>query len=238
MGSTDVRVIGSDEGTYWECLTWLVVNVLVVGWMFDSVGYHVTSKGAELSCQLDYTIPFWSWILSWKSLYFVEISTFCGYYLHFLEISTFRGYYLHFVDIYVLRGYYFHSVEISMFCRYYPHFLDISTSCGYYPHFLDNIYIDHITSYLARNVHPVSHIYSFSEIDWCISGIFNTILWFGVPLYRSLVQQMDNAGLISPHSQVWHEVSINKARYHNWFFHRRGEQVREVFRLYSIQVVL
>ena len=27
---------------------------------------------------LDYTISFWSWILSWKCLHFVEVSTFCG----------------------------------------------------------------------------------------------------------------------------------------------------------------
>ena len=51
-------------------------------------------------------------------MHFVEISTFCGYYLHFVEISTFRGYYPHFVDIYVLRGYYPNFVEISMLRRY------------------------------------------------------------------------------------------------------------------------
>ena len=92
----------------------------------------------------------------------------------------FHGYYPHLVDIYVLRGYYPHFVEISMFRRYYPHFVDISTSRGYYPHFVDIstfrwyyphfvdiIYIDHITSYLARNVRPIFHIYSFSESEWC-----------------------------------------------------------------------
>ena len=83
-----------------------------------------TSKGAELSCEIDYTILFWSRILSRNSL-------------HFVEISTLRGYYLHFVDIYVLRGYYPHFVEISMFRRYYPHFVEISMSRGYYPHFVD-----------------------------------------------------------------------------------------------------
>ena len=54
-----------------------------------------------------------------------------------------------------------------MFRRYYPHFVEISTSRGYYPHFVDIIYIDHITSYLARNVRPIFHIYLFSESDWC-----------------------------------------------------------------------
>ena len=54
-----------------------------------------------------------------------------------------------------------------MFCRYYLHFVEISTSRGYYPHFVDMIYIHHITSYLARNVRPIFHIYSFSDSDWC-----------------------------------------------------------------------
>ena len=47
-------------------LTWLVVHVVVVGWIFGGIGCHAMSKGAELSCELDYAISFWSWILSWK----------------------------------------------------------------------------------------------------------------------------------------------------------------------------
>ena len=47
-----------------------------------------TSKGAELSCELDYAISFWSWILSCKYPHFVEISTFRGYYPHLMEISS------------------------------------------------------------------------------------------------------------------------------------------------------
>ena len=78
----------------------------------------------------------------------------------------FRGYYPHFVDIYVLCGYYWHFVEISMFRRYYRHIVEISTSRGYYRYFVDIICIDHIMSYLARNVRPIFHIYSFSESDW------------------------------------------------------------------------
>ena len=84
-----------------------------------------------------------------------------------MEISTFHGYYLHFVDVYVLGVNYPYFVEISMFRRYYLHFVEISTSREYYPHFVDIIYIDHITSYLARNVCPIFHIYSFSESDCC-----------------------------------------------------------------------
>ena len=64
---------------------------MVVGWMFGGVGCHATSKGAKLSCELDYPISFWSWILSCKYPHFVEISTFCGYYPHFVVISVYRG---------------------------------------------------------------------------------------------------------------------------------------------------
>ena len=112
---------------------------------------YATSKGAELSCELDYAISFWLWISLWKSPHFVEISTFRGYYPHSVEISTLRGYYPHFVDIYVFHGYYPHFMEISMFRRYYLHFMEISTSRGYYPNFVGIIRIGHITSYLARN---------------------------------------------------------------------------------------
>ena len=77
----------------------------------------------------------------------------------------------------------------------YPRSVDISAFHGYYPHFVDIIRIDHITSYLARNVHHglssfvlfvdiiyightaryldnnfrhIFHIYSSSESDWCM----------------------------------------------------------------------
>ena len=102
-------------------------------------------------------------------------------YFHEMQIIfTFCGYYSHFVDIYVLRGYYPHFVEISMFYQYYPHLVEISTSRGYYPYYVDMIYIDHITIYLARNVRPIFHIYSFSESDWCITyfPVCNLIVFF------------------------------------------------------------
>ena len=66
--------------------------------------FTATSKGTELSYELNYAISFWSWILSWKYFHFVEISTFHGYYPHFVEISTFRGYYPNFVYISVFCG--------------------------------------------------------------------------------------------------------------------------------------
>ena len=103
LGYTDGKVLEFDEGTARAGLTWSGVHVMVMGWMFGGVGCHVTSKGAELSCELDYTILFWSWILSWKYPHFVEISTFYGYYPHFVEIYMFRGYYPHFVHISVFR---------------------------------------------------------------------------------------------------------------------------------------
>ena len=126
----------------------------------DHYKKFVTSKGVELSCELDCAISFWTWILSRKYPHFEEISIFRGYYPHFVEISTFCEYYPHFVDISVFRGYYPHFVEISTFCRYYPYFMEISTSCRYYPHFVDTIRISHITSYLAHNDRHVLHSFA------------------------------------------------------------------------------
>ena len=56
---------------------------------------------------------------------------------------------------------------------------------GYYPKFVHIICIGHITSYLARNVRPILHIYSSSVSDWCnttyiiwcISLPFQSIVW-------------------------------------------------------------
>ena len=39
-------------------LKWSRVHVVDVGWMFVGVGCNATSKGAELSCDLDYAISF------------------------------------------------------------------------------------------------------------------------------------------------------------------------------------
>ena len=104
--------------------------------MFCGVGCHETIKGAELSYELDFSILFWSWILSGKYPHFMEISMFRGYYPYFMEISTFHGYYPHFVDISALRGYYLHLMEIS-------------TLRGYYLNFVDTIHILWIMSALA-----------------------------------------------------------------------------------------
>ena len=96
-------------------------------------------------------------------------------------------------------GYSPHFVENYMFRGYSPHPVEISTSRGYSPHFVNIIRIGHITSYLAFNVHhglhslvlvvdiiyigdtvrylacnicPIFHIYSYCESDWCNSNIY------------------------------------------------------------------
>ena len=96
---------------------------MVMGCMYGGFWCHATSKGTELSFEVDYAISFLSWILSWKYPHFVEISTFRGYYPHFVEISTFRGYYLHFVEISTERGFYLHFVDIYVIHGYYLNFV-------------------------------------------------------------------------------------------------------------------
>ena len=120
-------------------LTWLGALVVVLGWMFSSYGCHATSKGAELSCELDYVLSFWSWILSCKYPHLLEVYTFRGYYPHFVYIFVLREYYLHFVEISTFRGYYPHFVYISIFCGYYPHFVEISSFCRYYSYFICSV---------------------------------------------------------------------------------------------------
>ena len=80
----------------------------------------------KLSCEIDYSISFWLWVLLCKYPHFVEISMFRRYCPHFVEISTFRGYYPHFV-------------YISVFCGDYPHFVEISIFRGYYLHLIRSI---------------------------------------------------------------------------------------------------
>ena len=70
----------------------LGVHAVVAGCTVGGLGCHTTSKGAELSCEIYYSISFWSWRLTCKYPHFVEISTFRGYYPHFVEISAFHVY--------------------------------------------------------------------------------------------------------------------------------------------------
>ena len=57
-----------------------------------------------ITCELDYAISFWLWILLWEYPHFMEISMFHGNYPHFMEIPTFCGYYLHFMYTSVFCG--------------------------------------------------------------------------------------------------------------------------------------
>ena len=77
---------------------------MFVGGCSSVMGAMKQVKGAELNCDLDYTISLLSWKLSRKYPHLVEIATFRGYYLNIVKISKFRGYYPHFMDIYVFRG--------------------------------------------------------------------------------------------------------------------------------------
>ena len=116
---------------------------MVVGWMFSGVGCHATSRGAELSYDLDYSILFWSWILS----------AFCGN-IHVLWIlSAFCGFTSHLFWLWILsifRG----NIHVLLILSA---FLEISTFRGYYPNFVD--------------IRPIFHIYPFSESDWCTLGL-------------------------------------------------------------------
>ena len=62
-------------------------------------------------------------------------------------------------------------------------------------------------------------------------GVFNTIggsfdarLLFGVPLYRGIVQNMDNSSLRYSRSQVRHEVSIKKTVIRTGFYIGGGHE--------------
>ena len=89
-----------------------------------------------------------------------------GYSPNFLEISTFRGYYPHFVDISAFHGYYLHLVDIICIEHITSYLArDVRHGLHRFNLVMDIIYISHTTSYLARNVCPIFHIYSSSESD-------------------------------------------------------------------------
>ena len=85
---------------------------MVMGWIFGRVVCHETSKGADLSCELDYTISFLFWILSWRYPHFVEISMFCKYYPHFVDIICILRIYPNYLDIIRILWKYTRSVYI------------------------------------------------------------------------------------------------------------------------------
>ena len=86
-----------DEVQNCNPLNFILNNILIVNGQ-DKV-IIATSKAVELSCELYYDISFWLHVLSWKFLYFVEISTFRGYYPHFVDIIRISWIYPCSVDI-------------------------------------------------------------------------------------------------------------------------------------------
>ena len=94
---------------------------MVVGWMFGGVGCHVANKGAELSCELDYVISFWSWILLWKHPRSVDIIRILCIYPYFVDIIRILWKYPRSVDIIriswilsVFRGHHWHGTHYKI----------------------------------------------------------------------------------------------------------------------------
>ena len=92
---------------------------------------------------------------------------------------------------------------LSAFSGYYPYLVDIiridhitsylarNVRQGLHSFVLvvDIIYIGHTISYLARNVRPIFHIYSSSESDWCITSFpVCYLICFSVPSSFCLVR--------------------------------------------------
>ena len=92
-------------------------------------------------------------------------------YPHFVDVSAFHEYYPHFVyiifigfiAIYLDRNvcHVLHSFVLVVDIIYIGNIINIFVLV------VDIICIGRITSYLARNVHPIFHIYSSSVSDWC-----------------------------------------------------------------------
>ena len=156
-----------------------------------------TSKGAELSYDLDQVISFWLWILS----AFVEISTFRGNYSHFLDISIF-------VDI-IRIGH-----IMSYLAQNFSHGLQIFILV------MDIIYISHTTIYLARNDCPIFYIYSSSESDWCIPSFpVCNLIYFSVPSSFYLVSLVSEYKLSPNHIQIYVHTFITSIEASFYFSH-------------------
>ena len=63
------------------------------------------------------------------------------------------------VHIFRVSLIYLHSVDIIRISWIYPHSVDIICILCLYPHFVNTIGIVHIVRYLAQNVHYVLHIF-------------------------------------------------------------------------------
>ena len=112
-----------------------------------------------------------------------------GYYPNFTEIFTFRWYYPYFVEIYTFGGYYLHFVDIIRI-GHIMSYISRNVCHGLHSFVLvvDIIYIGHTMSYLSHNLHPIFHIYSSSESDWCITFFpVWCLICFCFPSYSCLV---------------------------------------------------
>ena len=101
---------------------------MVVSWIFGSAECHATSKGAELSYDLYYSISFWLWILSaffWEYPCSVDIICILWIYPYFMDIIRILWKYPLSVDIIHIIWKYPRSVDIIRIWRIYPHFVDI-----------------------------------------------------------------------------------------------------------------
>ena len=149
------------------------------------LGLDATSKGVELSYDLDYAIVFCSWILStirvnmpilWK-------------YSRSMDIICISWIYPSLMDILRILWTYPHSV--NMICivhilSYLAH--NVSHCLHSFILVVNIIYIGHITSYLDRNVRPIFHIYSSSESYWCITYFpVCNLICFSIPFFLTLL---------------------------------------------------
>ena len=99
---------------------------------------------------------------------------------------------------------------------------------------IDHLERDVKIAYGITNVNNMVSTNSIGGVFTTIGGSIYKILWFWVPLYKGIVQNVDISSLGSPRSQVCHEVRMNKTGDQNWFSHRREKLVRKFFRIFSI----
>ena len=65
--------MGEGEPKFTQNRHRMVLGGITYHYLVKVLSRSATSKGEELSCELDYAILFWSWILSWKYPHSVDI---------------------------------------------------------------------------------------------------------------------------------------------------------------------
>ena len=117
------------------------------------------------------------------------------------------------------------------------HFLDIIRILWIswiYPHFVGIICIGHITSYLARNVCPIFHIYSSSVSTWCITYFtVCNLIYFYVTSSSCLVRVVSEYKLNPNHIHIYvpYVLGVAILKTNSWFF-------KEVIRLDVYSIVI